>query len=332
MATTIKQQVVLDEALVPSTQRLRIGRSNFRLPSDIQSKESTLQLVYDVLRKCTFFKAFLVTADSVKHGTKNLRKEKQMKISELEECVRKKDRQYILRASDDFTIFENLRAQVQELHSENEHLKSKAVDFITFQTLQVQVTKLKSENEGLKLMVEELTKVREIVEATLRQRDELVSAPYEYSSLALDRGRKKVEDEIGSLETRLNYVSYQENFREGKKVLERERDLKNSCKEVCFSAGNGAVFIARKTQRLLWAVPAILDISRGRLSCVHAIMTKPRMKVDLVKNRDGLRVVIESVERVVLESRHWLHDGDLFQGVENFGGDDSPFVPYLDCW
>nr|GEZ91552.1 hypothetical protein [Tanacetum cinerariifolium] len=63
MATTIEQQVVLDEALVPSTQRLRIGRSNFRLPSDIQSKEPTLQVVYDVLRICPFFKAFLVTAD-----------------------------------------------------------------------------------------------------------------------------------------------------------------------------------------------------------------------------------------------------------------------------
>nr|GEY97395.1 hypothetical protein [Tanacetum cinerariifolium] len=63
MATTIEQQVALDEALVPSTQRLRIGISNFRLPSDIQSKESTLQLVYDVLRRCPFFKAFLVTAD-----------------------------------------------------------------------------------------------------------------------------------------------------------------------------------------------------------------------------------------------------------------------------
>ncbi|GKA56620.1 hypothetical protein Tco_0755692 [Tanacetum coccineum] len=33
---------------------------------------------------------------------------------------------------------------------------------------------------------------------------------YECSSLALDRGRRKVEDEIGSLETRLNYVSDQE--------------------------------------------------------------------------------------------------------------------------
>nr|GFB69876.1 putative ribonuclease H-like domain-containing protein [Tanacetum cinerariifolium] len=63
MATTSEQQVVLDKDLVPSTQRLRIGRSNFRLPSDIQSKESTLQLVYDVLCRCPFFKAFLVTAD-----------------------------------------------------------------------------------------------------------------------------------------------------------------------------------------------------------------------------------------------------------------------------
>nr|GEV35310.1 hypothetical protein [Tanacetum cinerariifolium] len=44
IATTLDQQVALDEALVPSTQRLRIGRSNFRLPSDIQSKEPTLQV------------------------------------------------------------------------------------------------------------------------------------------------------------------------------------------------------------------------------------------------------------------------------------------------
>nr|GEZ15998.1 retrovirus-related Pol polyprotein from transposon TNT 1-94 [Tanacetum cinerariifolium] len=63
MATIIDQQVALDEALVPSTKRLRIGRSNFRLPSDIQSKESTLQVVYDVLRRCPFFQPFLVTVD-----------------------------------------------------------------------------------------------------------------------------------------------------------------------------------------------------------------------------------------------------------------------------
>nr|GEV07774.1 retrovirus-related Pol polyprotein from transposon TNT 1-94 [Tanacetum cinerariifolium] len=48
---------------IPHAQRLRIGRRNFCLLSDIKSKESTLQLVYDVLRICSFFKAFLVTAD-----------------------------------------------------------------------------------------------------------------------------------------------------------------------------------------------------------------------------------------------------------------------------
>nr|GEX43416.1 hypothetical protein [Tanacetum cinerariifolium] len=63
MDTTIDQQTAMDEALVPHAQRLRIGRSNFRLLSDIKSKESTLQLVYDVLHICPFFKAFLVTSD-----------------------------------------------------------------------------------------------------------------------------------------------------------------------------------------------------------------------------------------------------------------------------
>nr|GEX29386.1 hypothetical protein [Tanacetum cinerariifolium] len=63
MDTTIDQQVARDEALVPHAKRLRIGRSNFHLLSDISSKESTLQLVYDVLRQTPFFKDFLVTAD-----------------------------------------------------------------------------------------------------------------------------------------------------------------------------------------------------------------------------------------------------------------------------
>ncbi|GKE50595.1 hypothetical protein Tco_1481853, partial [Tanacetum coccineum] len=57
---------------------------------------------------------------------------------------------------------------------------------------------------------------------------------YECSSLALDRGRKKVEDETGSLKTRLNYVK------------------------------NSAVFIAWKNQCLLRAVPAVTDISEVR--------------------------------------------------------------------
>nr|GEZ43217.1 hypothetical protein [Tanacetum cinerariifolium] len=63
MATTLDQHVALDEALVLSAQRLPIRRSNFRLSSDIQSKEHTLQVIYDVLRNTPFFRAFLVIAD-----------------------------------------------------------------------------------------------------------------------------------------------------------------------------------------------------------------------------------------------------------------------------
>nr|GEV26890.1 retrovirus-related Pol polyprotein from transposon TNT 1-94 [Tanacetum cinerariifolium] len=49
MDTTIDQQVAMDEALVSHAKRLRIRRSNFRVLSDIKSKESTLQLVYDAI-------------------------------------------------------------------------------------------------------------------------------------------------------------------------------------------------------------------------------------------------------------------------------------------
>nr|GEY78685.1 hypothetical protein [Tanacetum cinerariifolium] len=45
--SALSEQVAMDKALVPTAQRLKIGRSNFRLLSDIKSKESTLQLVYD---------------------------------------------------------------------------------------------------------------------------------------------------------------------------------------------------------------------------------------------------------------------------------------------
>nr|GEU70916.1 hypothetical protein [Tanacetum cinerariifolium] len=58
MDMTIVQQVALDEALFPHANRLKIGKSNFRLRSDITSNESTLQLVYGVLRLTPFYKAF----------------------------------------------------------------------------------------------------------------------------------------------------------------------------------------------------------------------------------------------------------------------------------
>nr|GEV60285.1 retrovirus-related Pol polyprotein from transposon TNT 1-94 [Tanacetum cinerariifolium] len=63
MDMKIDQQVALNEALVRHASRLRIGKSKFRLRSDLKSKESTLQVVYDVLKLTPFYKAFLVTTD-----------------------------------------------------------------------------------------------------------------------------------------------------------------------------------------------------------------------------------------------------------------------------
>ncbi|GJY75153.1 hypothetical protein Tco_0480269 [Tanacetum coccineum] len=69
--------------------------------------------------------------------------------------------------------------QLQAIQSENEHLKSKVVDCTMCQKLQAQVQKLQSENDDLKLSIVELTKAREIVEVTMRKRDELIFAQCE---------------------------------------------------------------------------------------------------------------------------------------------------------
>ncbi|GJW41632.1 hypothetical protein Tco_0067477 [Tanacetum coccineum] len=53
-----------DDALVAPADRLKIGKCNLRLSSDVTSKEATLQVVYDVLKLTPFYKAFQVTADA----------------------------------------------------------------------------------------------------------------------------------------------------------------------------------------------------------------------------------------------------------------------------
>ncbi|GKB32869.1 hypothetical protein Tco_0872270, partial [Tanacetum coccineum] len=57
---------ILDESISLSpADRLKIGKCNLRLSSDVTSKEATLQeVVYEVLRLTPFYKAFQVTADS----------------------------------------------------------------------------------------------------------------------------------------------------------------------------------------------------------------------------------------------------------------------------
>ncbi|GKD40322.1 hypothetical protein Tco_1260529 [Tanacetum coccineum] len=63
MDITRDQQIALDDALVAPANRLKIGKSNLRLSSDLNSKEATLQVVYDVLKLTPFYKAFQITTD-----------------------------------------------------------------------------------------------------------------------------------------------------------------------------------------------------------------------------------------------------------------------------
>ncbi|GJS48110.1 retrovirus-related pol polyprotein from transposon TNT 1-94 [Tanacetum coccineum] len=110
---------------------------------------------------------------------KNTVKIKQTKISELEECLRKKD-------------------------SENEHLKSKFVDFTKVHNLQVQVTKLKSENEDLKLSLEKLNMAREIVRLLEEQYEPFYEVQSEFDSeIVHDTYDNFEKDFILSLQTQL---------------------------------------------------------------------------------------------------------------------------------
>ncbi|GJW45222.1 hypothetical protein Tco_0074021 [Tanacetum coccineum] len=63
MDITRDQQLALNDALVAPANRLKIEKSNLRLSSDLNSKEATLQVVYDVLKLTPFYKAFQITAD-----------------------------------------------------------------------------------------------------------------------------------------------------------------------------------------------------------------------------------------------------------------------------
>ncbi|GJY64509.1 hypothetical protein Tco_0465969 [Tanacetum coccineum] len=80
---------------------------------------------------------------------KNNVKIKQTTISELEECLRKKDfeNEHLKSKVIDFTTVQNLRAQVKKLQSENEHLKSRVAIFSEL------LEKLQISNQGMKQQI-----------------------------------------------------------------------------------------------------------------------------------------------------------------------------------
>ncbi|GJV45001.1 hypothetical protein Tco_1429537 [Tanacetum coccineum] len=63
MDTIRAKQIALDDALVAPANQLKIRKSNFRLCSNLKSKEATLQVVYIVLKLTPFYKAFQISAN-----------------------------------------------------------------------------------------------------------------------------------------------------------------------------------------------------------------------------------------------------------------------------
>ncbi|GKA84851.1 hypothetical protein Tco_0806505 [Tanacetum coccineum] len=63
MNTTKEQQKELDDALVAPKNRLKIGKSNLQLSSNLKSKEPTIQVVQDALKLTPFYNAFEISAD-----------------------------------------------------------------------------------------------------------------------------------------------------------------------------------------------------------------------------------------------------------------------------
>nr|GEY02141.1 hypothetical protein [Tanacetum cinerariifolium] len=166
---------------------------------------------------------------------------KQMEISELKECLRKKDFENKLLKSKfvDFTMVQNLLVQVKELLRENEHLKSKVVDCKMFQNLQVQVEQLKSVNESFNLSIEELYKACAIAEATLRERDAMIFAQCEKIRL-LEEQSKSFYEAHSEFESETEMGDKVKRFDDEKKVLENknsklEKDLAQRVKDLMMS-------------------------------------------------------------------------------------------------
>ncbi|GJW72962.1 hypothetical protein Tco_0132332 [Tanacetum coccineum] len=66
MNQSITQQVVLDEALVSTDDRVTIGSCNMRIDPTKTQKEPTYQVVLDVHKLSQCYNAFLITADFYK--------------------------------------------------------------------------------------------------------------------------------------------------------------------------------------------------------------------------------------------------------------------------
>ncbi|GKA71420.1 hypothetical protein Tco_0777559, partial [Tanacetum coccineum] len=59
----IQQAITRDEKWVPSADRVKISSTNLRLETTVSQKEETFQVVIDIIKNFTCFKAFTISAD-----------------------------------------------------------------------------------------------------------------------------------------------------------------------------------------------------------------------------------------------------------------------------
>ncbi|GKG16137.1 hypothetical protein Tco_0358460, partial [Tanacetum coccineum] len=58
-----QQVAARDEKWVPSADRVKISSTNMRLETTVPQKEETFQVIIDVIKNSTCFKAFTISAD-----------------------------------------------------------------------------------------------------------------------------------------------------------------------------------------------------------------------------------------------------------------------------
>ncbi|GJU83779.1 retrovirus-related pol polyprotein from transposon TNT 1-94 [Tanacetum coccineum] len=61
--TETQQVIAHDEKWVPSNERVKISPTNVRLETTVHQKEETIQVIIDVIKNSTYFKAFTISAD-----------------------------------------------------------------------------------------------------------------------------------------------------------------------------------------------------------------------------------------------------------------------------
>nr|GEX04166.1 hypothetical protein [Tanacetum cinerariifolium] len=75
--------MALDEALVATTNRLKIGKGNQRLSPDLKSNKATIQVVLDALKLTPVYNAFLITTSKGKISRSYSRRRNSFFISDL---------------------------------------------------------------------------------------------------------------------------------------------------------------------------------------------------------------------------------------------------------